>query len=70
VISAVNFARNNGPSVSVRAGGQNVSGNAVCDGGLMIDRSRVRHPLGLPRNDRGGRGLTGPWNLSSEPTLG
>jgi hypothetical protein len=24
VISAVNFARNNGPSVSVRAGGQNV----------------------------------------------
>jgi FAD/FMN-containing dehydrogenase len=38
VISAVNFARNNGPSVSVRAGGQNVSGNAVCDGGLMIDR--------------------------------
>jgi hypothetical protein len=69
-ISAVYFARNNGPSVSVRAGGQNMSGNAVCDRGLMIDRSRVRHPLGLPRNDRGGRGLTGPWNLSSEPTLG
>jgi hypothetical protein len=50
-----------------------VSGNAVCDGELMIDRSPMksaRHPLGLPRNDRGGRGLTGPWNLSSEPTLG
>jgi FAD/FMN-containing dehydrogenase len=36
VISAVNFARNNGLLVSVRGGGHNVSGNAVCDGGLMI----------------------------------
>ena len=34
VIAAVNFARNNGLLVSVR-GGHNVSGNAVCDGGLM-----------------------------------
>jgi FAD binding domain len=35
VIAAVNFARNNGLLVSVRGGGHNVSGNAVCDGGLM-----------------------------------
>src|SRR5262245_31212212 len=39
VIAAVNFARNNGLLVSVRGGGHNVSGNAVCDGGLMIDLS-------------------------------
>src|SRR5919199_22899 len=39
VISAVNFARNNNLLVSVRGGGHNVSGNAVCDGGLMIDLS-------------------------------
>src|SRR5262245_31205586 len=37
VVCAVNFARKNGLLVSVRGGGHNVSGNAVCDGGLMID---------------------------------
>ena len=42
VISAVNFARNNGLLVSVRGGGHNVSGNAVCDGGLMIDLSPMK----------------------------
>jgi FAD/FMN-containing dehydrogenase len=42
VIHAVNFARNNGLLVSVRGGGHNVSGNAVCDGGLMIDLSPMK----------------------------
>src|SRR5215468_7404771 len=42
VISAINFARNNGLLVSVRGGGHNVSGNAVCDGGLMIDLSPMK----------------------------
>jgi FAD/FMN-containing dehydrogenase len=42
VIHAVNFARANGLLVSVRGGGHNVSGNAVCDGGLMIDLSRMK----------------------------
>jgi FAD/FMN-containing dehydrogenase len=42
VICAVNFARNNGALVSVRGGGHNVSGNAVCDGGLMIDLSPMK----------------------------
>jgi FAD/FMN-containing dehydrogenase len=42
VIGAVNFARSNGLLVSVRGGGHNVSGNAVCDGGLMIDLSPMR----------------------------
>jgi FAD/FMN-containing dehydrogenase len=42
VISAVNFARKNGLLVSVRGGGHNVSGNAVCDGGLMIDLSPMK----------------------------
>jgi hypothetical protein len=39
VIGAVKFSRANGLQVSVRGGGHNVSGNAVCDGGLMIDLS-------------------------------
>src|ERR1700745_903257 len=42
VIAAVNFARNDGLWWSVRGGGHNVSGNAVCDGGLMIDLSPMK----------------------------
>jgi FAD/FMN-containing dehydrogenase len=42
VVHAVNFARENGLLVSVRGGGHNVSGNAVCDGGLMIDLSPMK----------------------------
>jgi FAD binding domain/Berberine and berberine like len=37
VISCVNFARENNLLVAVRGGGHNVAGNAVCDGGLVID---------------------------------
>ena len=37
VIAAVDLARDNDLRVSVRGGGHNVSGNAVCDGGFMID---------------------------------
>ena len=42
VIHAVNFARTNSVLVSVRGGGHNVSGNAFCDGGLMIDLSPMK----------------------------
>jgi FAD binding domain/Berberine and berberine like len=42
VITAVNFARTNNLLVSVRGGGHNVTGNAVCDGGLMIDLSPMK----------------------------
>jgi FAD/FMN-containing dehydrogenase len=42
VISAVNFAREHGLLVSIRGGGHNVAGNAVCDGGLMIDLSLMK----------------------------
>jgi FAD/FMN-containing dehydrogenase len=39
VIEAVRFAHDNGLLVSVRGGGHNVSGSAVCEDGLMIDLS-------------------------------
>jgi hypothetical protein len=42
VINAVNFARAFNVLVSVRGGGHNVAGNAVCDGGLMIDLSLMK----------------------------
>ncbi len=42
VVRAVNFARDQRLSLSVRGGGHNVSGNAVCDGGVMLDLSRMR----------------------------
>ena len=39
VIDAVNFARDHDLVVAVRGGGHNVAGNAVCDGGIVIDLS-------------------------------
>lgn len=42
VIDAVKFARDHSLLVSVRGGGHNIAGKAVCDGGMMIDLSRMR----------------------------
>jgi len=42
VISCVNFARSHDILVSVRSGGHNVAGNAVCDKGIVIDLSRMK----------------------------
>jgi len=41
VMTTVNFARKYQLLVSMRGGGHNVAGNAVCDGGLMIDLSSM-----------------------------
>jgi FAD/FMN-containing dehydrogenase len=42
VINAVNFARTNHLLVSVRGGGHNIPGNCICNGGLVIDLSRMK----------------------------
>jgi FAD/FMN-containing dehydrogenase len=42
VIAAVKFARSHDLVVSVRGGGHNVTGNAVCERGLMIDLSPMK----------------------------
>jgi FAD/FMN-containing dehydrogenase len=41
VIDAVNFARQHDLLVAVCGGGHNVAGNAICDGGIVIDLSSM-----------------------------
>jgi hypothetical protein len=42
VLAAVQHARREDVPVAVRGGGHNVAGNAVCDGGLVIDLSPMK----------------------------
>ncbi|OCP15093.1 FAD-binding oxidoreductase [Ensifer sp. LC163] len=42
VVNAVRFAAENQLLVAVRGGGHNIAGNAVCDGGLMIDLTPMK----------------------------
>ena len=42
VINAVKIVRDEKLLVAVRGGGHNIAGNAVCDGGLLIDLSLMR----------------------------
>ena len=42
VVAAIRFAREHDLLVSVKGGGHNVTGHAVCDGGLMLDLSPMK----------------------------
>lgn len=42
VVQAVGFARKHTLLVSIRGGGHNIAGNAVCDDGIMIDLSLMK----------------------------
>ncbi len=42
VITCLHFARERGLSLSIKGGGHNISGLAVCNGGLMLDMSLMR----------------------------
>ncbi|CAM5786478.1 FAD-binding oxidoreductase [Ottowia pentelensis] len=42
VVAAVTFARARALPVAVRSGGHNIAGLSVCDGGLVIDLSRMK----------------------------
>jgi FAD/FMN-containing dehydrogenase len=42
IVQALALARGQGLPVSVRGGGHNIAGSAVCDGGVMIDLSALR----------------------------
>ncbi|HVV10454.1 FAD-binding oxidoreductase [Amycolatopsis sp.] len=43
VARGIRFAREHDLVLSVRGGGHNVAGSAVCDGGIMLDLSRMRN---------------------------
>src|SRR5271169_4554589 len=69
VIAAVRFARTHGLLVSVRGGGHNITGNAVCEGGLMIDLSAMKSVRVDPakRTARAEAGLTwGEYNRETQ----
>jgi FAD/FMN-containing dehydrogenase len=42
ITACINFARENNLLLSIRGGGHNIAGLAVCDGGMMIDMSAMR----------------------------
>src|SRR5262249_34734733 len=58
VIGAVRVAREHALLVAVRGGGHNVAGNAVCDGGLVVDLSPLKgirvHPAARTAVAQGG----------------
>ena len=60
VIEAVNFARDRGLLLSIRGGGHNVAGNAMNDGGIVIDLSQMRdvHVDAATRTVRAAGGAT------------
>src|SRR5215469_8477655 len=69
VIAAVRFAREHGLLVSVKGGGHNITGNAVCEGGLMIDLSPMKGVRVDPVNRaaRAEAGLTwGEYNRETQ----
>ena len=61
VVAAVNFVRDHGLLVAVKGGGHNVAGNAVCDGGLMIDLSPMRNVRADPVQARAHAGGGATW---------
>lgn len=85
VVEAVKFARQHDLLLSVRSGGHNVAGDAVCEGGLMIDlsgmtgihvdperrRARVQPGITLGDLDRETQihGLATPTGIVSETGL-
>src|SRR5262249_18360870 len=58
VIAAIDFARTTGILTAVRSGGHDIAGASLCDGGLVIDLSRMNRvtvdPVGRTARAEGG----------------
>ncbi len=86
VVACVNFACDHGVLLSVRGGGHNFAGKAVCEGGLMLDFTLMKGITVDPRHGvaRAQAGLnlgefdretqsgsrTRPWPLSTVSACG
>ena len=69
VMRGVNFARTHNLPLSVRGGGHSVAGNAVCDGGVMLDLSPMKGMRVDPvrQTAQGQAGLTlGEFDLETQ----
>ena len=62
VAASVRFARTHDLVISIRSGGHNVAGYAVCDGGLMIDLSLMNGVRVSPSLDRAHVAGGAVWN--------
>lgn len=69
IVEAVNFARNHDLLLSIRGAGHNVAGNAVCEGGIMIDLSLMKAITVDEENSvvRAEAGVT--WNELDQKTV-
>jgi FAD/FMN-containing dehydrogenase len=61
VVTAVRFGREHDLLISVKGGGHNVTGHAVCDGGLMIDLSAMKETRIDPGQRRAVVGPGATW---------
>jgi len=52
VSPAIAFAREHGLALSVRGGGHNIAGSAVCGGGVVIDMSKMTEVVVEPERRR------------------
>lgn len=59
--AGVNFARNHGIDLSVKGGGHNVAGTAVCEGGIMLDCSNLNWVRVDPANQLARVGPGATW---------
>ena len=69
VVDAVRFARTHDLEIAVRGGGHSVAGKSVCEGGLMLDLSRMKgvHVDPLRRTVRAQGGATwGDFNRETQ----
>ncbi len=66
VSAAIKFARERRWEVSVRGGAHSTAGHGVCDDGLMIDLSQIRHVSVDPQKEGGGAGGGGEGGEEGE----
>lgn len=52
VLHAISYARENGLEISVRGGGHNIAGSALCDNGVLIDFSNMKTVMVDAQNRR------------------